>query len=509
VAVPAGNGNTAIQCPACGQATRPQAFHFSWRWLLVFAGVVLFVGTGLTFLIHALQPPEPTSSPDNTQAVAESQTKLIDQTKSPTATLPKTRVVVTARKRKPANPANEKPPENKPPPEPDDESPLPKQVKLRPVPPPEVQVERVEPAEPEADGKLTVYLTANKAGAGGLRYQYRLSPDADWKLAPEGRVRLTKLKLGLLKLEVRVVDKDGRPSAVRTRTWTVKAAPEPKPRPAVLATLKQGDTFFQEVVITRLSSYRFLGTEIKQNTQYGFLSTLKVEKKRDDGSMVVSQKVETARFTDGDPAMQTLLNGALQKTKGANFKIKLNAKREVTKFEGAGDGINVFEGKKELAGQTFMLWSFLDRDGWKELAQVTLFRPEKPSGTAAKWARPITHSWGPLGSWSGKIVYGYTGKKGKIDRIGYVLDMAYRPPARGAGAGLPFQVGKAVFKPQTAAGAILFDTSRDQVAAAEERFHVKGALAINALGVDTVIDMDEVQIFRLRVLDKKPAANKK
>src|SRR5262249_32957100 len=263
----------------------------------------------------------------------------------------------------------------------------------------------------------TIYLTGKQAGDSKLRYEYRLRPGAAWQPAPEGRVRLTKLKSGKLTLEVRAVDPRDRASKVITRTWTVKE--RPKPKPTVLVTLKEEDTFYQEVVITRLSSYRFLGTELKQNTQYGFLSRFKVEKKHADGNMVVSQKVETARFTDGDPAMQALLNGALQKTKGANFKITLNNKREVTKFQGAGDGINVFEGKKQPAGQTFMRWSFLDRDGWKELAQVTLFRPEKPSGTAAKWSRPMTHSWGPLGSWSGKIVYGYTGKKGKVDRIDY------------------------------------------------------------------------------------------
>src|SRR5262249_53403148 len=148
---------------------------------------------------------------------------------------------------------------------------------------------------------------------------------------------------------------------------------------------------------TRLSSYRFLGNEIKQNTQYAFLSDFKVQKKKPDGSMVVLQKVESARLAEGDAAMQAQLNAVLQKTKGASFRINLNAKRHVTKFEGAGDGINVFAGKNALAGHTFMLWSFLDRDGWKELAQVTLFQPERLSGTSAKWERPMTHSWGPLG----------------------------------------------------------------------------------------------------------------
>src|SRR5262249_39179223 len=154
-------------------------------------------------------------------------------------------------------------------------------------------------------------------------------------------------------------------------------------------------------------------------------------------------------------------------------------------------------------GQAFLLWSFMDRDGWKELAQVTLFRPDRPRTTSGKWARQMTHSWGPLGHWAGRVVYAYAGRQQKLDRIAYVLHMAYLPP-RGRAANLPFEITGAAFKPQTAAGVIFYDADRDKVVAAEERFHVKGLLAVSALGVNVDIEMDEAQIFRLRVLDKKP-----
>jgi hypothetical protein len=318
------------------------------------------------------------------------------------------------------------------------------------------------------------------------------------------------------------IPNDPRPQPMATSPATTVAAketprPEPKPKPKPVGKpeenspkeipgLKEGDIFYQEVAIARLSSYRFLGTEIAQNVQYAFLSSFKIEKKNADGGMVVLQKVETARFGKGDAAMQALLNKNLQKTKGASFKIVVNAKREITAFEGAGDKIDVFEGKNAGNGQAFLLWSFMDRDGWKELAQVTLFVPEKPGTTREKWARPMTHSWGPLGSWGGRVIYGRVGKKDKMDRIAYALDMVYRPPAQGGGGGLPFKIVRAAFKPQTAGGTILFDPARNRVAAAEERFHVKGILAVAALGVTSVIEMDEAQIFQLRVLDKKPVA---
>jgi hypothetical protein len=503
VAVPLGSGNGGVKCPRCGRTTRAQTMQIPWRWLLVSGVIVLLIGAGLTYLIRALQNADAGNPPEDTQ-VAHKPAPRTDLKEKPKKLVSsaKPSVLGTKNSRRPTPHTLEEPLKEKPNPEPPDVPSLPKQVKLKPSKPPVVRIHLVEPAQPQTDGSLTLYLTAEPSDESGLQYQYRLSPGAIWQPAPDGRVKLTNLKSGVLKLEVRVLDKQGRPSPVVTRSWTIKPIPQPKPK--VQLTLQEGDKFYQEVVITRLSSYRFLGAEIKQNTQYGFLSSFQVQKRKADGGMVVLQKVETARFAGGDPAMQALLNGVLQKTKGANFKITLDAQRHVTKFEGAGDGINVFAGKNALAGQTFLLWSFLDRDAWKELAQTTLFRPEKPAGTAAKWTRPMTHSWGPLGSWTGRVVYGYTGKKARMDRIGYVLDMAYQPPGKGAGGGLPFKIMRAVFKPQTAAGTILFDAGKDRVAAAEERFHVKGILAITALGVDSVIDMDEAQIFRLRVLEQKP-----
>jgi len=45
-----------------------------------------------------------------------------------------------------------------------------------------------------------------------------------------------------------------------------------------------------------------------------------------------------------------------------------------------------------------------------------------------------------------------------------------------------------------------------QVAAAEERFHVRGVLAGSFLGAESTVQMDEKQVFQLRIVDKNPFA---
>jgi hypothetical protein len=278
--------------------------------------------------------------------------------------------------------------------------------------------------------------------------------------------------------------------------------PPPEPAPQTTGRFKAGDTFYQEVVVTRLSAYRILGAEVGQNVQYAFVSRFTVEKVERDGSVVVKQKVESARFGNGDPAMQALLEGALKKTEGAAFEMTVAPGGEVTRFKGAAAPPEVFGGANPLGGQTFLMWSFLDEDAWRELAQITFFRPEKSPGQE-KWSRKMSHGWGPLGRWAGQTTYAATGKQAGLDRIAYAHEMTYHPPARGAG-GLPFQVAKAEFKPLAAGGVILFDPGRDRVGAAEETFRVRGQVVVSSGGTEAAVEMDEAQVFRLRVLDQAP-----
>lgn len=266
--------------------------------------------------------------------------------------------------------------------------------------------------------------------------------------------------------------------------------------------LQGKDDFFQHLVISRVSHYRILDLDMGQNVKYVFVSRFHVKKKTADGGMVVEQKVEGVRLSNADPALQERLNELLQKTKGATFTMTLDSHREVTKFAGGQEAVKVFTDANPLGGQRFLLWSFLDQDGWKELAQLSFFQPPNSVRRGERWDHSMTHSWGPLGSWSGKIYFQSTGKQAGLDRFDYLLDLAYRPPSKGGG--LPFDIGKSQFQIETARGAIAYHPGRKRVAAAEERFHVRGLLTVSLLGAESTVQMDEMQLFQLRILDKNP-----
>jgi hypothetical protein len=114
----------------------------------------------------------------------------------------------------------------------------------------------------------------------------------------------------------------------------------------------------------------------------------------------------------------------------------------------------------------------------------------------------MQHSWGPLGSWAGQVLYAYTSNKKSVHKIDYVLKLTYRPPA--PTAGMPLLVAGAAFQTQEAGGSILFDALKGKVVEAQERFHVRGRLSISLLGQNTPVELDEDQLFFMRILDRKP-----
>lgn len=298
------------------------------------------------------------------------------------------------------------------------------------------------------------------------------------------------------------------PSAARRSVPEPPPAPtparEPAPPPAAgrLAHLRQGDRFYQEVVVGRVSACQAPGLEFRDQARFAYLSSLHVDRVTAEGA-VVTQKVEAVRLDQAEAAQRAELGALLRKARGVSFRIHLGPDGEVTRVEGAPNGAGALSGLASPEGLSLSLQSALDPDAWKELAQLTFFRPRGSPGGDGRWSRELAHDWGPLGRWSGQVSYRPGRKAAGLDRYDYVLDLAYRPPEKGAG-GLLVTVDKADFRLVAGGGSIAYDVSRGRVTAAEERFQVRGLLAATALGMTTAVAVEEAQVFQLRMLDRMP-----
>lgn len=266
--------------------------------------------------------------------------------------------------------------------------------------------------------------------------------------------------------------------------------------PVVVGRYRVGETFEQEVSVSRRSALRVLGVGAPQAAEYVFTSRLTVEAVAPDESLTVTQRVEGTRLVGCDAAARAELEDALRKARGATFTLGVGPGGDVTGLKGPADAPRVAEGFDPAGGQTFRLWSLLDADGWKELAGLTFFQPGRPLAAGATWTRPLVHSWGPLGSWAGRTRYTAAGRRDGAERIDYAHELTYRPPA---GGGLPFRVARAEFAAPAAAGVIRYDAARGRVESAEETFRVRGTVTVAVGGVETAAAVEEVQVFRLRL----------
>lgn len=268
-------------------------------------------------------------------------------------------------------------------------------------------------------------------------------------------------------------------------------AADPPGQPA--GRCRVGESFEQDVTVTRRSACRVLGVEVAQAARYSLTSTIAVEKVNPDGTALVRQTIKSAKLLDADRDFAPALAAALEKAKGTAFDLTLTPSGEVAALTGLRDPLQVQAGQNPALGQTLRLWSILDADAWKELAGLTFFQPEaKPT-----WDRRVGHDWGALGSWRGKTLYAADKRDPK--RFDYRHELYHRPPAAGADRGLPVRVLRAEFKPPESRGTIAYDPAAKRVTAAEEAFRVYGAVTAAVGGSDVAVELVEEQGFKLAV----------
>lgn len=265
---------------------------------------------------------------------------------------------------------------------------------------------------------------------------------------------------------------------------------------------KEGDTFTQTVTVVRSSACGTLGVVVTQAAEYTLGSKLEVTKVLADGSIVVTQTVQTGKLIDASADMKVPLADALKKAEGATFELAIGLNGKVTSLKGLDDPVQVKLGRN-VEQQTLRLWSILDADAWQELAGLTFFQPDKP-GTGVKFARDFSHDWGPLGSWLGRTDYATAARpeKNGQHKVDYAHVISHRP---GKGGGnLPVTVRTSSFPAVTAAGTIRYDAATNRVTAAEELFHVRGAVGVSFGGADATVEVEEKQKFRLTASEVKP-----
>ena len=260
---------------------------------------------------------------------------------------------------------------------------------------------------------------------------------------------------------------------------------------------------FQEVQIQRLPQFSVAGQVIGQDLRYKILSEIQVSHPDAQGRRTVDQVIVATHLVNADPMSKDSLAKSLKELEGWQFSAKLNSHGGVIEWNaGPKPGRSILEVKpKDLTG--FLMTHVMDEDGWKELTQLSFFRPDPAAAQEGTWEHQMTHDFGSLGRWSGMTRYRRGDRKEKLTLFNYTHDLEYFPPTEEA-SDLPFDIVDVKFRSETAEGRIYYDEASDRVAGVEETFVLRGTLAIELLGQLANVETSEQQALVIMLTPDNP-----
>lgn len=256
------------------------------------------------------------------------------------------------------------------------------------------------------------------------------------------------------------------------------------------------ETFYQELDVNRIPQFVIQDISVPQQIHYQVRSAFEVYSPDTKGNFKAIQTVENTTLLQADALSQAVFTKSLAELKGSKFTFNFDRNHEVVSMEGHTAGPEVVEAKNANS-ISVLVSTVIDEDGWKELAQLTLFRPLDPTRPSATFVRKAVHDWGSLGSWYGKTIFTHAGTQRGISNFRYQHQLEYIKPD-GPGD-LPFEIQSPQFNAYEAGGAITFDAKAKRVLKVHERFRAKGSFTTAMLGIAAPVSIDEQQEFTINV----------
>ena len=256
------------------------------------------------------------------------------------------------------------------------------------------------------------------------------------------------------------------------------------------------ETFYQELDVNRSPKFDIQDLIVAQQIHYQVRSAFEVYSPDAKGNFIAIQTVENATLIQADALSQAIFATALAELKGSKFTFNFDRNAEVTSVQGDRSTTATVE-TKNAKSISVLVSTVIDEDGWKELAQLTLFRPLDPSRPTATFVRKAVHDWGSLGSWYGKTIFTHSETKRGVSNYRYQHQLEYLKP-EGPGDFL-FEIQSPQFKAYEAGGEITFDANAKRVMRVRERFRAKGSFNSTMLGVAVPVSVDEQQEFTINV----------
>jgi hypothetical protein len=236
---------------------------------------------------------------------------------------------------------------------------------------------------------------------------------------------------------------------------------------------------------------------------------------------VVKQKIEALRldmdmggskisYDSARPDVNSPLFEFFNALVGAELTLTISPRKKVTKVEGREALLAKFVKANPALKATFE--TLLSESALKEMANP-LFAPlpGKSVQKGERWAELSKLEMGPLGTYATTSQYVFEGpdkKDRKLVMVAVKQKLTYTAPGPAAGGGLPFKVKSADFKSSEATGTIHVNPNKGRVERSEVTLRLRGRMTIEIGGMNTDIDLDQIQKVTVTTSDAHPVAKK-
>lgn len=261
--------------------------------------------------------------------------------------------------------------------------------------------------------------------------------------------------------------------------------------------LKEGDTFYNQTVVTMDQTIEAMGQTIEQKIEAKTVLRFKVKSVQNGVTVVDMTYLENTIDAAGLPG-----GNFGDKLKNVTFTATLNNKMEVTKLEGYDKFADAIAGGDEE--QKKLIKALMPETAIRQvLGQTFVMGPGKPIAVGDSWDRTTKLALGPLGVIETKERLKLDTVKGDKATVSVKGDLKFAA-GDGGDTGLPFKITKADLKADKFEGAHQFDIKTGRITESKVVMEMAGSMTISVAGQTVDAKMKQKMNTVGKITDKNP-----
>jgi hypothetical protein len=297
---------------------------------------------------------------------------------------------------------------------------------------------------------------------------------------------------------------------------TATAKPVPKEvAEALRLKFEKGKVYYLEMKTKTVQKMKVMQQDVDQNQFQTIVIEIKPESQTANREWIVGIAVvgmhfkmalagNNIEFDSNNPMPGSPVAPIYKALLKAKFRATLAPNGEMMTLDGRDE---LLKGLKDLPpGSESLVKSALSESALKKMfAPIGEFLPDRVERVGAHWNRQGSSDLGPIGKYVYDNKYTYHDCVGRVHEIRATTTMKYQVPEKNDPS-LPFTIVDVKVTNGDGKGIYKFDADLGRLTESSHEANFKATMKIRVGGMDTEVDLDQMQTTKVRTLDRNPFA---